>query len=312
MNKKITLSTLAIVGAVLMGLIIGGGSKALSANASTLVVSPPTFDLTANPGDTENESIKVENVSSKPISVATKVEDFVAVGTQGAVNLTTQSNHYSLTSWVDVTPSSVTIPAKSSTIFNVVINIPSNAEPGGKFGSIVFTTGSQKTSASTIAVAQQVGSLILLRIAGKADENATITSFTANTSVKGQQSTIEFSALIKDLGNVQVKPVGYISVNNMFNHKLITIPFDSKYVIPGASRQFPEYWHHGFLFGKYYANITLLYGTTNKIMSDSVSFWVIPWKLIIIVLAAVIVVGFLIWKVRRRIAKSIKILFGKE
>lgn len=281
-------------------------------NATSLVVSPPTFDLTANPGDTQTESIRLENITNLPLPVTTSLESFVPLGTSGAVSLTPESSQYSLVSWISLTPRSTTIAPKSSATFQFTITVPINAEPGGKFGSIVFSTGSTSQSASSIGVSQRVGALVLLRVAGSANEQAKISNFQADLSYHKIKNTISFSTLVADTGNVQVKPIGNIVITNMFGHKVANIPFDSKYVLPGASRSFTSLWHHGFIFGRYTANQTLLYGTSNKIMTATTSFISIPWKLIITVLVLMVVLIFILWKGKTRLGKALSVLFGKS
>lgn len=289
-----------------------GISHADANNVTSLVVSPPTFDLSANPGDSLKESIRVDNITDKTLTISASLESFVPLGTTGAVNLTNKSNPYSLISWINLSPRSATIAKKSSQTFQFTINVPKNAEPGGKFGSIVFSTGAANATGSNISVSQRVGSLVLLRIAGHANEAANISNFTVNTGYKKTAHTIAFTPLIRNFGNVQVKPVGAITITDMFGNKIGNVAFDSKYILPGASRSFTELWHHGFLIGHYNANLTLLYGSSNKIMTASVGFVTIPWAFVSVVLFIVGLVGFLLWKGRRRISKALRILFAKD
>lgn len=281
-----------------------------SQDKTTLSVTPPTFDLSANPGDTVKNSIKVQNVTDKPLSIKTAIKNFEPVGTQGDVGLTDDSGQYSLASWIHVTPGSSVLQPKESKVFNFSIDIPKNAEPGGKFGSIVFQTapGSDKTA---VGVSQQIGTLLLLRIAGDAKESAHIVSMQADRDAEGQ--SVIYKTLIANDGNVQVKPIGSITVTNMFGKKITTMPFGGKYVIPGAQREFDNTWNHkGVLFGKYTATLTLLYGTKNTTLTATTSFISIPWKLISIILLAIVLLGFVLWKSRKRLKRAFLILFEKD
>ena len=288
-------------------------NAATNSSVSVIAVSPPTFDLSANPGDLLNESIKVDNTTSSQQNIVVSLENFVPLGTEGQVNVTNQANQYSLISWIKVTPTSASIPPEGSQIFNYSINVPQNAEPGGRFGSIVFSTApSSSANGSSVTVTQRIGDLVLLRIAGQADENAVVRSFKANTNDKQYNNDISLTALIANTGNVQVKPIGDITISNMYNHQVASLRFPSEYILPGASRTFATPWKHGFLFGQYKANMTVLYGLSNKILSVSTSFTVIPWHIIFIGLAIVILVGGLLWLGRKRLLRAARILFGKE
>ncbi len=309
LKKSINL-VLAALTLVLLSLPIQD-ARALSSDKTGLAFSPPTFDLSANPGQNLNESIRVENLTTNPIPVKASVENFVAIGTQGNVGLTNNQTQYSLAQWITVSPGSAVIPAKGSTVFNYTINIPPNAEPGGRFGSIVFQTSPGGSgSSSGVGVSQQFGSLILLRIAGNAKEQASIVSMTADTNKSNQ---VTFKTLIKNTGNVQVKPIGSLVVTNMFGSTVLTEPFGDKYVIPSAERQYNNVWSfNGILFGKYTATVTMIYGNKNTTLSASTSFISIPWKIIGISLVIIVVLVFLFWKARKRIGRALRILFGKE
>ena len=286
-------------------------ASAQTGNQTGLAFSPPTFDLSAEPGQVLHESIKVDNLTTNATPVKASVENFVAVGDQGDVGLTNNQTAYSLAQWISVNPSSTVIPAKASSVFNFTVNVPANAEPGGRFGSIVFQTNSGSSGSKTgVGVSQQFGSLILLRIAGNAREQASIVNMSSSFS-KGNQ--VIFKTLIKNSGNVQVKPIGNLVVTNMFGDQVNSQPFGGKYVIPGAERQYDNVWtYKGILFGKYTATVTLIYGSKNTTLSYATSFISIPWKLILICLLIIVIIVAVLYKARRRIFKALRILFGKE
>jgi hypothetical protein len=285
----------------------------VSGTVTSLAVSPPTFYLSANPGDTLSESIRVENTTPIVQHVSVSLENFVPLGTEGQVNITSQANEYSLISWIRVNPENATITGYGTQIFNFTINVPQNAEPSGKFGSIVFTTSPNKLgNGSSVSVSQRIGDLILLRIAGKADENIFVKNFNVETGNKLPSNRLSLTALVSNIGNVQVKPIGYINIRNMFGAQVAQIPLASEYILPGAERSLTTYWKHGILFGQYRATLTALYGLSNKILTATTTFVVIPWSLIAIVLAIVIVLCSIVWLGRVRIKRAIKILFGKE
>ena len=47
------------------------------------------------------------------------------------------------------------------------------------------------------------------------------------------------------------------------------------------------------LFGHYTAKMTLNY-SSSKVLSGSIGFWVIPWKLILLVIIGLVVIGYLL------------------
>src|SRR3989344_8115985 len=74
--------------------------------AKAVSLSPLTFELSANPGDTVSNILKVTNTDPNPVNIVVDVEDFAAVGEEGQVTLLPGENDstYSLASWVTVSP----------------------------------------------------------------------------------------------------------------------------------------------------------------------------------------------------------------
>ncbi len=277
-----------------------------------LSVSPPTFEFSANPGDTITNTIRVENITDQPLPVSVDVRNFSALGEEGQVNLSKDDNSFALATWIKVSPGTATIAGKESKTFDYTISVPTNAEPGGRFGSIVFSTSpKQVTGGSGVAVGQEVGALVFLKIAGDVHESAAIASFTTGHKIH-EYGPVTFEARVKNKGNVQFRPRGTISISNIFGKTVETIPVDSRNVLPSAIRKMDGAWKHKWLFGPYTATISLVYGTKGQIITASTSFWGIPYKIIGIILLILAGLGFFVIRGRKRLSKSFKVLFGKD
>lgn len=280
-------------------------------DATTLAVSPPTFELTTNPGTPIKNTIKVSNPSNKELYVTTDIRNFVAVGEEGAVNLTDEDSTYSLAKWITVAPTNATIKPNETKIFTFIINPPANAEPGGHFGSIVFRTGGNQLDETGASVAQEVASLILLRIAGPTTEKATLEEFITTNSFY-QSVPVIFEYKVRNEGNVHVKPTGKITITNLFGKEVDAFSVPPKNVLPNATRKTTIEYDKKDLFGKYTATLVLTYGTNNETLMGTTSFTVIPYKKVAVGLVIAVIVIFLLIKGRKRIAMAVKVLFGKQ
>src|SRR5262249_23939174 len=157
---------------------------------------------------------------------------------------------FSLASWITVSPSSGVVPAKGSRTFNFSITLPSNAEPGGHFGSIVFQTSARKvTGQSGLAVGQEIESLIFVKVSGEVKQKADIESFKTGKSLYNY-GPIDFNVRVHNGGSVHFKPTGTISVANIFGKKVATLPIDPHSVLPDSTRHFQIDWNPKKLFGK--------------------------------------------------------------
>jgi hypothetical protein len=277
------------------------------------VVSPPTFELSANPGDNLKNSIRIDNVTNGTLTLSTAVKNFSALGEEGQVGLSDEESRFSLAKWITVTPSTVQIPAKESKTFDFTIQVPSNAEPGGHFGSVVFKSELPKLqeNVSAVGVGQEIGALVLLRVAGNVKERASIASFKTSKSLF-EHGPVAFETRLKNDGNVHVKSNGTITITNLFGHKVASAPVSSKNVLPGATRVLSTDWNARSAFGKYTATVSVQYSSNQPVITASTTFFVVPYKLVLVWTVVLIAVGFLLFRARHRILLSLRILFGKQ
>jgi hypothetical protein len=279
---------------------------------TSLAVSPPTFELSANPGDKLQRAIRVENLTDRALTVAVERRNFTALGEEGQATLTPENTAYSLASWIAVAPDTATIPAKDSKDFDFTITVPASAEPGGHFGSIVFKTAAPPANTSGgVAVGQEIGSLILLKVAGNAEEKASIVSFNSAADL-WEYGPITFETRIKNEGNVHLKPTLTMTITDMFGRKVATIPMDSRTILPGSIRKLTGTWAEKSLFGRYTATLSAAYGDKKQIITATTSFMVIPYKIVFGVGIGLVIVGFLLYRARQRLARSLKVLFEKD
>lgn len=287
--------------------------SAQSSSQTGLAVSPPTFELSANPGDTLRNSLRVDNVTDQPTAVSVDIRNFTALGEEGGIDLSNEDGQFSLADWVKVTPESVTIPAKGFMTFDYTITVPANASPGGRFGSIIFKTAPKQVSnGSGVAVGQEVGSLLLLKIAGDVNEKASIASFRARNAIN-EGGPVYFDVRTKNDGNVQLRPKGTVTITNIFGKKVASFPVEEENVLPGAIRKSQATWRDsGLLFGRYNATVSLVYGSERQVLTASTSFWGFPYKAMGLGLLIIAVLVLLVYPRRKRIARAFRILFGKD
>jgi hypothetical protein len=268
-----------------------------------IAVHPSNFDITAVPGKNSGGTITVDNLTSQPFQIAVDLRNFTAQGEEGSVSLTKEDTTYSLAKWIKVTPSAVTIKAHESQSFNFTIEVPKNAEPGGHFGSIVFTTVPTKDlNGSGAVLSREVASLILFKIPGATKEQASLESFTTDKSFY-EFGPVTFAARVKNEGSVHIAPIGSIVVKGWFGQKFI-VPLETLNVLPNAVRKIPATLNNGLLFGNFTATLISTYGTKGQQLYATTHFNAFPVRYGIV---ALVILLFIIFG-RKRIIKSIRIL----
>lgn len=281
---------------------------------ASISVSPPSYELSANPGDEITNTIRVDNPLDQPLNISAGARNFTALGEEGQVNLTEDDGTYSLSRWITISPSAVVVGPRQSQEFNYTIKVPANAEPGGRFGSIVFKTAAKPLEGqSGVSVGQEIGSLVFLKIAGNVEEKASIASFKALHGIN-EYKPVGFEMRVKNAGNVHLRPTGSVTITDFFGKKVATVPLDAKNVLPDTVRKMEAEWKEGgrLLFGKYTATVSVVYGSKNQVTTASTSFWGLPYKLILVVLGVLVLVGMVLYKGRRRIKLALRALSGKN
>lgn len=304
LNYKI--SAYVAAAAVIFGLSAGLIQKSSAQTAGqALEISPPVITLTANPGETVSTRVLVRNVSSSNLVVTGEANDFVAAGEDGTPKVILDDNEaspYSMKDWIAI-PGRVTLVPREIKTMNLTIRVPADASPGGHYGVIRFTGTPPNLEGQGVALSASLGSLILLSVNGDVTHNLSINEFTA--AKDGKKGTffeslpLQLIQRLKNDGNVHERPSGAITITNMFNKTVATFPYNpgARHILPASIRKFEQnvdssLVNNSRLFGKYTAKLSVIYGEGNqKTATSTVTFWVIPWKLVAAIIAG-LVIGF--------------------
>lgn len=308
MSKKIVFSSIALIFASVAVIFQSQiqGQEAPSTNG--LAVSPPTFEISGNPGNTITNTVRLENMKATPVRLAVDKRNFSAIGEEGAIGLTDETGTFSLASWISVDPADVVIAPKSTKTFTFTIKIPLNAEPGGHFGSLVFrSVPDDNLVGSGATVAQEIGSLILLRLSGATTESAQVESF-ATTQSFYEYGPVTFETRVKNLGNVHTKPSGNVTITNLLGQNVGTVKMEGKNVLPGAIRKIDGTWDTKWRFGQYTATSVLIYGVNNTQLANVTTFIVFPYRVTIVALIVFSILFYMIYRSRKRLSMAWKIL----
>jgi hypothetical protein len=300
------ISVVAVAVVVLSGTI-------LAADNMSFQISPPVTTLAVDPGNGVTGKIKVTNLTDTQISLQVGKTNFVAKGEEGQVELLDEGNPaYSLAPYFTLDQSTLDVPPRGSKDVAYSINVPNNAEPGGRYGSVTFNTIPAKlpNGQSGASVKQELAALIFLRINGATNEQLSIESFTTGSSFY-EFGPIGFTTRIKNLGTVHERPTGEIVVKDLLGFTAGKVKLEEKNIIPGAIRKFESELNKKFLFGYYTATLTVQNGSVQT-LTDKTSFTVIPYRILAIVVAILVILFLVFWKGRKRISRAIRILSGKE
>lgn len=297
-----------ILASVVCSLVLAGAFWASPSTARAVSLSPLTFDINVNPGETVSDFVTVSNNESAKQVYVLEAEDFAAVGEAGNVVIDKDApRQVSAKQWVTFDPQIIEVEPGGSKTVKFTLNVPRDADPGGKYTSLLVGT-SPGSEGGGVGIASRVASLLLIRVAGDVTEKITVESF--ETKSLAEFGPVSFTLRLKNEGTIHLKPAGFIFIKNWRGQEVEKISLPQQRIIPGTIRAIGISWDAIWLFGKYTATFQGIYGSKNDTLSASVSFWVIPWKLLGSLLLALLVIGIIIWKIRKRLALALKILFG--
>lgn len=271
-----------------------------------LEIAPPVITLSANPGQTINTQISLRDVSTSKLIVTGQVNDFVAGGEDGTPKILlnndeSANNPYSLKSWINPLPQLLLEPRQIKNL-PVTIKVPKTASPGGYYAVVRFTATPPELNSTGVSLSASLGALILVRVNGDVAEKMEIAEFTVNKNGKAgslfQSTPLEFVERIKNAGNIHDTPTGQVSITDMFGKKIATVNVNlpPRNILPQSIRKFTQPLDSSvignkILFGKYTAELSVVYGANKEVVKSSLTFWVIPYTLIGAGIAA-LVIGF--------------------
>jgi len=311
---------------------VGLAGLLLPGQASALTFSPPTFDFSANPGDTINDAVRMHNEGTEAVTLRVEAVNFASKPgdeTSGIPEFFPSAEvrgGRELAPWITFINKELTLqPGERGSMF-FEIKVPEDAGPGSYFGAAVITSLSPQADQG-VSIIGNTAVLIMLKVNGDAVEEATLTSFEAAPKFSSSLPAT-FEARVENSGTVHLRPLGEVTIRDMFGKAVAVVPvnrLEYKSVLPGSARRFSASWirqelpedaslwerqSKNFAFGPYTAELTMEYGQQKKVLTASARFWVFPWLVILAALAVLAaalaaIIGFLRWY-RRRIIASLE------
>ncbi|MFA6000426.1 MAG: hypothetical protein WC783_05670, partial [Candidatus Paceibacterota bacterium] len=177
----------------------------------------------------------------------------------------------------------------------VTVSIPTNAEPRGYYGALIVSNDpsqqdgfNSKEVEGKTRIISRIGSLFLLKINGEGKEEGEVKDFKIIGPKKlfYEERPQGFEIAYKNTGNVHLVPYGTIAIKNIFGKVVSTLPVDAYFVLPDSTRYREINWTSGFGLGRYTAQLSLNKGYGDQYEYLNLSFWVLPWKTLLMIFFA--------------------------
>ncbi len=289
-----------------------------------LTISPPVFELQGNPGDKLIITLKVFNESSSLGSYYLSTMNFKAKEEErGEPFFYETTEEGEMASWFILNNQPIEFQPGERKEIPIEIKIPETASAGGHYGGIFLgTQPPSDVGGSGVSISGKIGALVLIKVAGDIKEEGRLLEFGLFQNKKLYKARpINFYWRFENSGNVHLKPQGSIEIKNLLGRTTILFqanPLKGN-ILRGSIRKYNvawqanqnskiqnqqpknffewlEYERHNFALGRYSAYLTLEYGSNGKQANDMLTFWVLPWELLLtsaIIIILLIILGFI-------------------
>lgn len=272
------------------------------------VLEPAKFEVSLDPGESTVKNLTVTNRMAETRKFKVEVEDFTGSksGKRAVVLMGEERGPYSLKDYLKPELQEFSLKPNQKMVMPVEINIPDDAQPGGLYGSVlVSSVPTQKETdlagsgaKSGAILISRLGALFFVRVNGDVFEKGSLKDFRTIPSKRifFQSPPKGFEILFQNKGSVYLDPYGIIKIKNVLGGVVDEVKVDPYFAMPDSLRYRQIKWNKRILLGRYEATALINRGYGNIVDEMSVSFWILPWKLIVsifgIILLLILIGGF--------------------
>lgn len=300
-----------------------------------LTTSPLPVSLTANPGQTISTDLRIQNSSSQTQRIKVSLMKFSAYGETGKPALQERAPGDDYFDWVSFSPSVFDAPPNQWMSVKMTIAVPKTAA-FGYYYAVVFSPADQKPTGKGNVYLGSTAILVLLDVnSPNAKRSAKVVDFKVDKKIY-EFLPVNFSVRIHNDGNVHLQPAGSIYIKRG-SKQVAVVDFNPQHgsILPNSYRVYNSSWNDGFpvyvaktqdgkvvldkndkpvqqlnwdftkvphlKFGRYTANLLAVYDNGNRDvpMEASLSFWVVPWRLIVFAILIPLVPALIVYFIMR-------------
>jgi hypothetical protein len=313
-----------------------------------LITSPIPLSLTVDPGKSVSTELKVRNGGTGPETLKVGLLKFSANGDSGSPKLEDRQPGDDFFNWVTFSEKQFTLAPNEWHTVTMTISPPKTAAFGYYYAATFSRASQTSINPDTpeTSLVGATASLILLEVNNPhAKRILTLDSFTVDRPWY-EFLPVNFHIKLRNSGNVHVIPHGniFLTMSGKHDDGSLEVNAGQGNILPGSVRQFTATWQDGFpvyqaaiengktiigkngtavqqlnwdfskvnklRFGHYTAHLILAYddGKKDVPIEGSVSFWVIPWRLILASIAIPVIPSVLVfllmrWRMRRMLRR---------
>lgn len=276
-------------------------------------LGPTLFYIEAKPGENITRTLQLTNRSGQFDTYQVEVEDFQGSAdnpTQTIVLLSQQDYKYGAKDWITPELKEFSLNHADRLFFDLSIKVPADTTPGDHYAAVLIHPKARATkpgeNAPNVNIISRVGTLFVIRVAGEIKEEGQLQYFKTDKP-KYTEPNVEFKYAFRNTGTVLLQPDGHITIKDMLGRTAETIDVKPFRVFRDSIRENIATWKKSFLIGRYTATLELNRGYGDLKDTQTVTFWVIPWKTLALAFGALILLILIIIFLRKKVSIQFKV-----
>jgi len=303
-----------------------------------LTTSPLPISLKAKPGEAVETELRVRNSGTKTEKLKIGLMKFSAFGEEGKPKLEDRGEGDEYFDWVKFSKSEFEAAPNEWQSIKMSIALPKTAA-FGYYYAVTFSRANDNTAEGDLETAIRGGSATLVLLEADvpgAKREVAIDEFRVEKR-SYEFLPARFSIKLRNTGSIHTAPTGTIFINRGSSQVgTVSVNGTKGNILPASTRNFASEWTDGFpayrakeadgkavlkedgqpvyelawdlgqlkrlRFGKYTATLVMVYddGTRDVPLEATVSFWVIPWRMIFAAIAIPLVPALAVYLLMRR------------
>lgn len=301
-----------------------------------LQVTPSPLVATIKPGVKTKLELKVHNGGTAAEDLKIESRGFTLKSDSTNINLLDTPPDFA--SWVTFSQPKFSVQSGQWATEQVTLNPPKDSGFSYSFAVVISRQNAPKGTGGTRAIAGSLAVFTLINVDRPGATSSLEVSNFSTTKHMYEYLPATFSVRFRNNGNTIAQPLGNIFVQRGNSHSpLGSLDVNEKqgYILPGTERTITATWNDGFpvyqtvhnpdgttsqklvwnwaklsqlRIGRYTARLVAVYsqGGRDVPIEGTVSFWVLPWKILLIPFVVLLLVLFALFMIVRSTVHGVK------
>jgi hypothetical protein len=271
-----------------------------------LAITPALLELEADRGSSYNLEVGLLNDSDgQEYKIKTLLQGFVAGQDEGVPVVTDLPQNSPYLNWVEFKETSFTIKQGEKAKSNVVVSVPSDAQPGSHYLALTYAVENEEKSVEgqkpLVRINQRIAALLFLNVKGQVQRDVDFDFIQADKNLYDPFiDNLKVDYRLKVSGNAYFKPSGNIFIGNDSTNPEATLAInpEQKIIMPNSMRtfnftnesisNFPKPW-----FGEQAIEARILFLNSQSELtqkSAKLKIYYFPWKTLLAISPVILLI----------------------